>query len=205
MQRSFSAYSVGVLAVAFAFTVTPVFAQETAVTSVTQQTQTTSQDSWAQKILEQYRAFKAKKQGDMNTGGTAQTASAGGGHVLGMKFWNASTSASTTECVQKAVDTRESALGVSWATFNTAVTAALLARQEALFDAWELENVTERNTALKAAWKTWGTSHKDAFKALKTTRNTTWKTYRTTMKDTCKAVVPREESLASDAVGSVSI
>lgn len=215
MQRSFFAYGIAVFAIAFACTVAPVSAQGSS-TSGTQQAagmQNAAQDQWMQKLLEQYRAFTAKKQGATVMGSTtaprtASTTSGGGaglGRTLGMRFWNASTSASTTACVQEAVDTRESALGTAWTAYNTAVTAALLARHEALFDAWEISAAADRNTALKSAWKTWGTANKEVHKTFKTARNTAWKTYRTTMVGTCKTIVPREESLASDSVGSVSI
>lgn len=213
MQRSFFAYGIAAFAIAFACTVVPVSAQEQATLGTQQAVgkQNAAQDPWMQKLLEQYRAFTSKKLGTMGSTTaprTASTTSGGGaglGRTLGMHFWNASTSASTTACVQEAVDTRESALGTAWTTYNTAVTAALLARHEALFDAWEISAAADRNTALKAAWKTWGTAHKEAHKTFKTARNTAWKTYRTTMVSTCKTIVPREESLASDSVGSVSI
>ena len=210
MQRSFFAYGIAAFAIAFACTVAPVSAEEQ-TTSGTQQAvgmQGAAQDQWMQKFMEQYRAFTAKKQG-MGSTTQARVASStraqGAPRTLGMHFWNASTSASTTACVQEAVDTRESALGTAWTTYNTAVTAALLARHEALFDAWEISAAADRNTALKSAWKTWGTANKEAHKTFKTARNTAWKTYRTTMVGTCKTIVPREESLASDSVGSVSI
>ncbi len=213
MQRSLT-YSLGFFAIACVFATTPVFAQESTTSDLTQQTPklgVQAQGDWAKKLMEQYQAFVAKKMGGMGSttakaaSMTKMTSGSGQARTLGMRFWNASTSASTTECVQKAVDTRESALGTAWTTFNTAVSDALLDRQEALFNAWEIASTSERSTALKSAWKTWKTAHKDATSAFKTSRNTAWKTYRTTMVSTCKVIVPREESLEKDSIGSVSI
>ncbi len=208
MQRSFSAYSVGVLAIALAFAVTPVFAQETAVTSVTKQT--TSPDAWTQNLLEQYRAFTAKKLGETKSDGlksdpksTSKNMAAVG--VLGRKIWNASTTASTTECVQKAVDTREAAVGAAWLAHNAAMTEGFLARQTALVQAWGITDVTERGVALAAAWSAWDATHSSTTNKIKAARTSLWNTYKTTMRETCRVGVPRQEALKRDTLGKMSI
>ncbi len=107
-------------------------------------------------------------------------------------------------CMQTAVDTREDAIMNAFLAFNTDVTTALTARKTALHDAWGLETST-RNTAIKAAWATWKSAHKEAFSDLKSARKAAWASFKTTTRTTCKTTLPKEENLVKDASGSVSL
>lgn len=113
--------------------------------------------------------------------------------------------AADTTCMQTAVSTREAALITAFDTFNTDVKTALIARKAALNDAWGSTTVSERNVALKDAWKTWKSAHKEAFKDLKAARKEAWDTFKSTVKTTCKTDLPKDEALTTDGAGSVSL
>lgn len=108
-------------------------------------------------------------------------------------------------CMQNAVDAREDAVASAFGTFNTSIGTALSARKTALHAAWSLESGTERNAALKKAWATWKTAHKDATSKLKAARKAAWGTFKSTAKTSCKETLPKEEALSADAAGSLSL
>jgi hypothetical protein len=120
-------------------------------------------------------------------------------------------------CVQKAVDTRETAMQDVFSKSNASISDALKVRQAALYAAWGLSiasttasttpsTVSARNVALKNAWSAWKDARNTAAKTMRTERDAAWKTYKTTMKNTCKAVVPKEdESAGQDILGQMAI
>ncbi len=121
----------------------------------------------------------------------------------GVRMQNASSTNVDATCMQTAVDTRESSLETAWNTFTTSVTSALSARKTALHDAWGLSVVSERNAAIKTAWKEWKSASKTNHKKLITDRKSAWETFRKTTKESCKVTAPKEEGQSSDSVGSV--
>jgi hypothetical protein len=209
MYQSYKVASFTGLALVFALTlgISSAFAQGAGSTGATpgqMLTNTTNTSSSVatstrmKELIEQYRMVLAQKKADRASTTEARKAQ-NGTRTLGSKM-----ASSSAVCVQEALDVREVAIGTGWTTFNTAMEAALLTRQEALYDAWEIEEPQERAQAIKGAWSTWNTTHKNAFKELRTTRTTAWNAYKTTMKTECKVTVPREESLARDTSGAVA-
>lgn len=205
-----SKFTTALCAFAFVFAVAlPAYAEEEQTTAGTNTTTSASeattpatptlfkqgthagQGDWAarnKEMVEKYRKMLAEKRASSTPG------------EKGKRFANASST-----CIQKAVDSRETTVATSWTKLATSVTTALSVRQKALFDAWGLSDGTSRTTAIKAAWETWKKSHRDAFRTLKTDRDTAWKTFRTTVKDECKIALPKEETAGTDATGSVTL
>ncbi len=108
-------------------------------------------------------------------------------------------------CMQTAVDTREAAIVEAFDTLSEDIGAALAARKTALHDAWGITERTDRNKAIKAAWTTWKSAHKEAHKDLKADRKAAWDTFKTTAKTTCRETLPADEALSKDASGSISL
>ena len=108
-------------------------------------------------------------------------------------------------CMQTAVDTREDAIKSGWTSFSNDIATALGARKTALHDAWGLSDVKAQRTATMNAWKAWKTSSKNAHTELKGDRKSAWEAFKKTVKETCKVVTPKEESLGTDASGSISL
>ena len=68
-------------------------------------------------------------------------------------------------CVGKAVDVRETALGLAFSTFASAQSAALSARQSGLHTAWAMTDGKARNAAIQTAWQAYRSAHKSAVTA----------------------------------------
>ncbi len=178
----------------------PAFAEETTTTTTTTATTDTTTTGipgkWSEemkKLIEKHRAFLAAK---LNRGEHASSTGKFGASLKGVD----------ASCMQAAVDTREVAIQKAWTTFNTSLSAALTARQQALYSAWgSSTEATARTAAIRSAMKAWKDAHGSAFKALKTDRTAAWSAFRTTAKETCKAVVPVDEALRADLTGSISL
>lgn len=104
------------------------------------------------------------------------------------RFWNLTSTSPTAEqitCIKNAIDKRDTAIITGVDAYSTAVKNALSARKDALKAAWDKPDKKERQAALKAAWKTYKDTVKNARKDLKTARQSAWKTFGTERK-VCK-------------------
>lgn len=115
------------------------------------------------------------------------------------------TSTTTLNCMQTAVNVREAAVGTSFDTMHTAVKAALAARKTALNDAWGMSDKVARNKAIKTAWTKWKVDNKGAHTKLRVDRKKAWETFKGTVKTTCKETLPKEEALERDSAGQISL
>ena len=105
-------------------------------------------------------------------------------------------------CVQKAVDTRESAIDTAFGTFSTSISAALTARKSALHAAWGLTDAKERRAARKKAWSDFRSASRAAHKVLKDARHNSWSAFEKAAK-ACGA--PGVESQGGDGIGSIGL
>ena len=86
------------------------------------------------------------------------------------------------QCVQNAVEKRDSAVISAHSTFNTSIVNALTVRKDAVKLAWAKETQKDRTSARKAAYEVFRTSQKSAHEALRSVRKTSWSTFDTDMK-----------------------
>ena len=105
-------------------------------------------------------------------------------------------------CIQKAVDTREDAVGTAFSAFATSESAALSARKTALHDAWGMGDAKARRTARNKAWGDFRTASKTAHSALKTAKESPWKDFEVASK-ACKT--PVVEKSGTEGVGSLGL
>jgi hypothetical protein len=98
-------------------------------------------------------------------------------------------------CVAEAIEVREEALMAAFEEYYGSVYTALTERKTALVEAWNIDKVKDRTTAVKAAWKTWRTDNKTAHTQLRKDRKAAWDTFKKTAKNECKMNLPQEESL----------
>lgn len=85
-------------------------------------------------------------------------------------------------CIQTAVGKREDAILAAFDKRSTAVHTALVQRKTDLAAAWAMTNRTDRNKAVRMAWKTYQTSWKSAQMTFRTERQAAWKTFNTDRK-----------------------
>lgn len=86
------------------------------------------------------------------------------------------------QCIQNALEKRDTAIISAHGTYNTSIVAALTARKDGLKTAWAKVTRDERREARKTVWNAFRTSHKSAHEALRTVRKTSWSTFDTDMK-----------------------
>lgn len=94
-------------------------------------------------------------------------------------------------CVQGHVATRESALATAWASFNTKITNAYAKRKTDLNAAWGTADAGERREKIRAAWKAFKDSKKEATRQWKADRKAAWRTFRENAKK-CRADITVE-------------
>ncbi|MFZ2152215.1 MAG: hypothetical protein WAV09_03850 [Minisyncoccia bacterium] len=86
------------------------------------------------------------------------------------------------QCIQNAVEKRDSAIIVAHGAFNTSIVNALTVRKDALKAAWAKPTRQERTSGRKAAYDVFRTSQKSAHETLRSVRKTSWSTFDTDMK-----------------------
>ncbi len=92
--------------------------------------------------------------------------------VVSGKVWN-------SDCIVKAIDKREAAIGVAYGDMTSKISTALSVRAKALSASWAQ---TDRNTRLStrnAAWKSFNDSVKQARETHRTSVHTAWAGYKT--------------------------
>ncbi len=108
-------------------------------------------------------------------------------------------------CMQTAVGTREESLLTAWEEYTSDITSALKQRKSALYDAWGVSEIKDRNAAIKSAWKSWKESSRSAHVQLKKDRKAAWETFKKTVRTSCKISTPKDESLGKDSSGTISL
>jgi hypothetical protein len=108
-------------------------------------------------------------------------------------------------CMQTTMDTREDALVSAWGVFNGTITTGLSARKSAIYTAWGLTDLKERNDALIKSWKDWKKTSKDAHSGLRGAKKSAWETFKKTAKDSCKVTAPKDEALGKDSSGEIAL
>ncbi len=106
------------------------------------------------------------------------------------------------ECVQAAVDVRETSIGVAFSAFSTAENTALSARKTALHDAWGTTVAKDRRAARNKAWSDYRTASRAAFTAMRTARKETWAAFSAASK-ACKVDVVEEPG--QEGAGSLGL
>jgi len=92
------------------------------------------------------------------------------------------------DCIVKAIDKREAAIGSAYSTMTKAISAALTTRADALSASWAQ---TDRNTRLASrnvAWKAFNDTTKASRQIYKTGTQSAWALYKNDAK-TCKVDV----------------
>ncbi len=125
---------------------------------------------------------------------------------VGIRQNKAMTASSTVDlnCMQTAVDARETALTTAFDELNSSVGSALSARKSALSSAWSISDAKERRTAIIAAMKEWKTARMAAYKEMKSDRKAAWDGFKTAAK-ACGETVSSEESLGKDSSGELAL
>jgi hypothetical protein len=83
------------------------------------------------------------------------------------------------QCMQRAVEKRESAFINSFDTYYASVRTAMISRKDALKNAWGISDSTQRKEAIKTAGKNFATSEKNARKVRRDADKAAAKTYKT--------------------------
>lgn len=86
------------------------------------------------------------------------------------------------QCIQNALEKRDTAIITAHGAYNTSIVAGLTARKDGLKAAWAKTTREERRVARKAVWDTFRTSHKSTHEGLRTVRKASWSTFDTDMK-----------------------
>lgn len=102
-------------------------------------------------------------------------------------------------CMQEAVNTREGKITESFATYTSAITAAMNKRKDSFSTVWGTDGVTN-NTKHKQIWSQWKQDLEAARKSSRASREAAWKTFRETAVSSCKAKLPKEEAATQDAL-----
>lgn len=86
------------------------------------------------------------------------------------------------QCVQIAVNKRETAVQSAWSAFSGVITSAFSARASALNAAWGQTDRKARRDGIRDAWKTFDKTQKESRKTLRSAQKDAWKTFKTDRK-----------------------
>lgn len=92
-------------------------------------------------------------------------------------------------CIQKVVDTRDSAIITAADGYYTSTKSALETRRDALKNAWAISKVKERKVAIKKAWADFTKAQKEAKRKLQKAKSAAWKQYRADRKGCGKQAI----------------
>ena len=83
------------------------------------------------------------------------------------------------ECIQNAIEARDSAIITAVAAHASAQAAALTARKTALKAAWAMSDQKARRAALRDAWRIFDTASRTARRSYRDAQNAAWKKFNT--------------------------
>lgn len=105
-------------------------------------------------------------------------------------------SAEEINCMKAAVEKRENAVQSSLDSFYNSTKLALQTRKNELLSAWTISDNVQRKDAIKAAWKKFKESKKEAVKAFRNAKLSIWKQFSIDRK-ACN-VLPTGEGQGAD-------
>lgn len=112
----------------------------------------------------------------------AMTPSENRGEMMRNKPDNRTPAVLNVQCIQTAIEKRDTAIITAHGAFNTSIVNALTTRKDALKLSWAKPTNEERKSTRKVALDAFRTSQKGAHEALRTVRKTSWSAFETDMK-----------------------